>query len=196
MRICWTVILMCFVVFSSGNSSEVAPQIIYGTYLGRHKECATAIAVDGFGNAYVAGRTPSPDFQGEDAPLSVSARMPGSLFVSARSGSTDFPVTRNAIYKRLEVRNDSILARLRAYDGEIQYATFVGGTRHPDASWYDDEATGVFANNNGDVYVTGCTVDDRLPVTAGALQAQRKGNALHIRAAYEIHCLAANHSGR
>jgi hypothetical protein len=103
--------------------------------------------------------------------------MPGSLFVSGRSGSTDFPVTRNAIHKRLEVRNDSILARLLAYDGKIQYATFLGGTRHPDASWYNDEATGVFANNNGDVYVTGCTVDDRLPVTAGALQVQRKGNA-------------------
>jgi hypothetical protein len=114
---------------------------------------------------------------GEDALLSVSARMPDSVFVSGRSGSRDFPVTRNAIYKRLEVRNDSILARLRAYDGEIQYATFVGGTRHPEASWYNDEATGVFANNNGDIYVTGCTVDDRLPVTAGALQAQRKGNA-------------------
>jgi hypothetical protein len=68
-------------------------------------------------------------------------------------------------------------ARRRTYDGEIQYATFVGGTRHPDANWYNDEAAGVFANNNGDVYITGCTVDDRLPVTAGALQAERKGNA-------------------
>jgi hypothetical protein len=27
------------------------------------------------------------------------------------------------------------------------------------------------------VYVTGCTVDDRLPVTPGAFEAQRKGNA-------------------
>jgi hypothetical protein len=114
---------------------------------------------------------------GEDALPSVSARMPDSVFLSGRSGSRDFPVTRNAIYKRLEVRNDSILARLRASDGEIQYATFVGGTRRPEASWYNDEATGVFANNNGDVYVTGCTADDRLPVTAGALQAQGKGNA-------------------
>ena len=114
---------------------------------------------------------------GEDALLSVSARMPASLFVSGRIGSTDFPATRNAIYRHLEVRNDSILARLRGYDGEIQYATFVGGTRHPDANWYQDQATGVFANNNGEVYVTGCTVDDRLPVAPGALQAQRKGNA-------------------
>jgi hypothetical protein len=71
----------------------------------------------------------------------------------------------------------SILAQLPAYDAEIQCATFVGGTRHPDANCYNHQATGVFAKNNGDVYVTGCTVDERLPVTPGALQAQRKGNA-------------------
>src|SRR6266851_2196617 len=182
---------------------------------GSGDESLTSMDIDAHGDIYAVGTTDSPNFpvkgartrdvdsgfvlkingrkfgegpagvvwsrriggHGEDALLSVSARMPDSVFVSGRSGSRDFPVTRNAIYKRLEVRNDSILARLRAYDGEIQYATFVGGTRHPEASWYNDEATGVFAKNNGDVYVTGCTVDDRLPVTAGALQAQRKGNA-------------------
>jgi hypothetical protein len=37
-------------------------QIIYGTYLGgRDKECATALGVDNSGNAYVVGRTPSPN---------------------------------------------------------------------------------------------------------------------------------------
>jgi hypothetical protein len=63
MRVCAIVVLTCFVAFGGSNSSEVAPQIIDSTYLrGRHKECATAIAVAGFGNPYVAGRTPSPDF--------------------------------------------------------------------------------------------------------------------------------------
>src|SRR4029077_13743567 len=61
---------------------------------------------------------------GEDALLSVSAGLPGSIFVSGRSGSTDFPTTERAVYRHLEVRDDSILARLRAYDGQIQYATF------------------------------------------------------------------------
>jgi hypothetical protein len=52
--------LFCLVVSSGkGRPTEVAPQVIYGTYLGgRHKECATAIAVDGNSNAYVVGRTP------------------------------------------------------------------------------------------------------------------------------------------
>lgn len=114
---------------------------------------------------------------GEDALLSVSAGMPGSIFVSGRSGSSDFPTTKGAFFGRLEVENDSILVRLRASDGQIQFSTFVGGTQQQNVSWYNDEATGVFANNKGDVFVTGCTLDHRLPVTANALHPQPRGNA-------------------
>ena len=114
---------------------------------------------------------------GDDALLSVSAGMPGSVFLSGRSGSKDFPTTKTAIYRRLEAENDSTLIQLRASDGQIQFATFIGGTRRPNASWYNDEATGTFANTNGDVYVTGCTLDDRLPVSNGALQPRPKGNS-------------------
>src|SRR6266480_3348548 len=114
---------------------------------------------------------------GEDALLSVSAGLPGSIFVSGRSGSTDFPTTERAIYRHLEARNDSMLAELCAYDGRIRFATFIGGTRHQNANWYNDEATGVFANARGDVYVTGFTLDNRFPVTPNALQTQPAGNA-------------------
>jgi hypothetical protein len=113
---------------------------------------------------------------GDDALLSVSAGMPDSIFVSGRSGSKDFPTTKTAIYRRLEAENDSTLIRLRASDGRIQFATFVGGTRRQNVSWYNDMATGVFANARGDVYVTGGTLDDRLPATRGALQPRSKGN--------------------
>jgi hypothetical protein len=114
---------------------------------------------------------------GDDGLLSVSAGMPHSIFVSGRSGSKDFPTTKTAIYPRLEAENDSILIQLRASDGHVRYATFVGGTRQPHASWYNDEATGVLANTDGDVYVTGCTLDDRLPVSTSALQPRPKGNS-------------------
>lgn len=114
---------------------------------------------------------------GDDALLSVSAGLRGAIFVSGRSGSTDFPTTERAIYRHLEAQNDSTLAELRAYDGRIQFATFVGGTRHQNASWYNDEATGVLANAKGDVYLTGCTLDDRLPVSPKALQPRPAGNA-------------------
>ena len=114
---------------------------------------------------------------GDDALLSVSATMPHSIFVSGRSGSKDFPTTRRAFYGRLEADNDSTLIQLRASDGQVQFATFIGGIRQPHASWYNDEATAVFVNTDGDVYVTGCTLDDRLPVSTDALQPRPKGNS-------------------
>jgi hypothetical protein len=114
---------------------------------------------------------------GDDALLAVSAGMQGSVFVSGRSGSKDLPTTPGAFYRHLAAAdNDSILARFRALDGRLQFATFIGGTRLP-ASWYNDDATGVVANTNGDVYVTGCSLDDRVPVSVGALQPHPKGNS-------------------
>jgi hypothetical protein len=113
---------------------------------------------------------------GRDALLSVSAGTDDSIFVAGRSGSKDFSTTPAAIYRGLEADNDSILLRLSASDGRITFASFLGGSwKH--VSWYNDEATGVVATASGDVYVTGCTIDHRLPVTRGAFQTWPKGNS-------------------
>ncbi len=92
---------------------------------------------------------------------SVSEGFQGSIFVWGRSGSTDFPTTDGAICRYWQTRSDSTLAELRAYDSRIQFATFVGGSRRQNAHWYSKEATGVLASPSGDVYVTGCTLDNR-----------------------------------
>lgn len=110
---------------------------------------------------------------GDDALLSISAGMPRSIFVVGQSASEDFPTTSGAIYGRLEASTEPTLIRLGASDGRIQFATFVGG-RHKPASWYNDYANGVFADANGDVYVAGGTLDDRLPVSPGAVQPRPK----------------------
>jgi Beta-propeller repeat len=110
MRLCCIVVLACFVVLGSSNSCEVAPQIVYGTYLGgRHKECATAIAVDGFGNAYVAGRTPSPDF----------------------------PVTAGAFSTTTNVNNDDwtgFVSKISEHGDQLLYSTFLGGNYRSSAN--------------------------------------------------------------
>jgi Beta-propeller repeat len=104
------VVLTCFVVFGRSNSREVAPQIVYGTYLGgRQKECATAIAVDGFGNAYVAGRTPWPDF----------------------------PVTAGAFSTATNVNNDDrtgFVSKISEYGDQLLYSTFLGGSYRSSAN--------------------------------------------------------------
>jgi hypothetical protein len=107
---CCIVVLTCFVLFGSSNSREVAPQIVYGTYLGgRHKECATAIAVDGFGNAYVAGRTPSPDF----------------------------PVTAGSFSTTTNVNNDDwtgFVSKISEHGDQLLYSTFLGGNYRSSAN--------------------------------------------------------------
>jgi hypothetical protein len=56
-------IVLALLLVVSIDAAETAPRLVYGTYLGgRDKECATGIAVDRSGDAYVVGRTPSPDF--------------------------------------------------------------------------------------------------------------------------------------
>jgi hypothetical protein len=71
---------------------------------------------------------------GHDALLSVSARMPRSIFLSSRSRSEDFPTTKTAFYGRLEAENDSTLIQLWVSDGQVRFATFVRGARQPHAS--------------------------------------------------------------
>jgi Beta-propeller repeat len=72
------------------NTADTAPQLVYGTYLGgRDKECATGIAVDRSGAAYIVGRTPSPDFPGTSGAFSTTTRVDNNDwtgFVSKISG--------------------------------------------------------------------------------------------------------------
>src|SRR6266852_7210134 len=111
MRVWWFVAPVCFVLsVNTSAPSEVAPHIIYGIYLGgRHKECATAIAVDGSGSAYVVGRTPSPDFP-------VTA---GAFSVTASVNNVDW----TGFVSKISERGDQLL-----------YSTFLGGNYRSSAN--------------------------------------------------------------
>jgi Beta-propeller repeat len=112
----------------------------------------------------------------DDALLAVSAGMSGSVFLAGRSSSPDFPTTPGAFHHHLSAQNDSVLVRLRSSDGQLRFATFLGGTTVATADWHNDAATGILADSSGNVYVSGYSIDDRLPVTPGAPQPKRKGN--------------------
>lgn len=114
---------------------------------------------------------------GEDALLAITMGLGSSVLVAGRSGSADFPTTSNAIHPRLMAQNDSVLVKLRATDGNIEYATFVGGTQVKDASWYNDEATSLHATPKGDLFLTGCTLGGRLKVSTSAFQPRPAGNS-------------------
>jgi hypothetical protein len=80
------------------------PSVAYGTYIGgRHKDVATALAVDAAGNAWVVGNTPSPDF----------------------------PVTKGAFKPQTFVNNDDSVGfatELSPAGDRFVYSTYIGGS--------------------------------------------------------------------
>lgn len=88
----------------SSDAANIAPQLVYGTYLGgRNKECATGIAVDRSGAAYIVGRTPSPDF-----PVT-----PGAFSTTTHVDNNDW----TGFVSKISERGDHLL-----------YSSFLGGS--------------------------------------------------------------------
>jgi hypothetical protein len=88
--------------YDSRKSIVVDPMLSYATYLGGSaNDSARAIAIDGSGNAYIAGETISTNFPTAGSPP----------YQSARSGSTD-----------------AFVAKLNASGTALLYSTYLGGS--------------------------------------------------------------------
>ena len=110
-------------------------QIVWSTQLGGvDMDAATAVTVDKLGNAYVVGRTGSPDFPTVNA-------MQNSLSGHACTG---------------EPCHDAFVTKL-SKDGRIVWSTYFGGT-------LNEEALGVAVDKKSNVYLTGVTDSFDLPV--------------------------------
>jgi hypothetical protein len=109
--------MLCLFVVAV-ESAGVAPEVIYGTYVGgRHKECATGLAVDRGGNAYIVGRTPS----------------------------RDFPVTSGAFSTATSVNNDDwtgFVSKVNDRGTRLLYSSFVGGNFRSSANAVVVDANG------------------------------------------------------
>lgn len=116
--------------------------LVYSTYLGGSgTDVANAIAVDGQGNAYVAGSTTSSDF-----PVTSGAFQKSAAFlVNGLSQSHAF------------------VAKLNPAGTALVYCTFLAGSG-------SDSAQAIAVDAAGNAYVTGQTSALDFPVTAGALE--------------------------
>jgi hypothetical protein len=140
---------------SKMNASGSA--LVYSTYLGgSDTDGASAIAVDSFGNAYVAGYTNSADFPTVN-PLQAS--IDGGK--SCPSGLVGPPTTCN----------DAFVAKLNASGSALVYSTFLGGA-------FDDEAYGVAVDSSGNAYVVGVTASTDFP-TVNPVQATNNAGLPH-----------------
>ena len=112
--------------------------MVYSTYFGgTNYDVGKSIAVDGAGDAYVAGFT----------------------------DSTNFPTTTNALQivlggsTNLIVVNNAFVAKFGPSGTNLIYSTFLGGTN-------SDQAFGIAVDAAGNAYVTGGTTSPNFPNTA------------------------------
>jgi Beta-propeller repeat/Abnormal spindle-like microcephaly-assoc'd, ASPM-SPD-2-Hydin len=131
--------------------------LVYSGFLGTYQnDVATAIALDGNGNAYVTGETGPP--AAVTVVLIPPAEPPGP-----------FPTTAGAFQSNFGGATDAFVAKIDATGSELLYSSFLGGTG-------EDVGYGIASDTSANAYVTGLTYSPDLPVTAAtALQSSYAG---------------------
>lgn len=130
----------------------IDPVLAYSTYLdgtvgGRDE--GSAIAADSSGSVYVTGRTNSDDFPTTTG--AFQATFVGSSCYNYVFGANNLPVVTVTFNC-----NDVFITKLNPSGTSIVYSTYLGGTS-------DDGATGIAVDSAGAAYVTGNTDSTDFP---------------------------------
>jgi hypothetical protein len=128
--------------------------LVYSSYLGGSGfqveypgDAANAIAVDAAGNAYVAGRSYSPDF-----PVTQGA----------------FQTTNNCAANECA---NAFITKLNPAGTALVYSTYLGGNGGNRVGYMGDVGTAIALDAQGHAYLTGQAGSSNFPVTSGAYQA-------------------------
>ena len=103
---------------------------------------------------------------GSDNTLGSVVDGTGSLYVTGRTDSTDFPPTVNAIQASLDGTSDAYVVQLNAAGSAIDFGTYLGGAGL-------DYGTGIGLDGSGSIYIAGGTdssdfpTQDPIQVTVG-----------------------------
>ncbi len=121
---------------------SLGTNLIYLTYLGGSgDDGVVGIALDGSGDAYVAGFTDSPNFPTKKAiyPTIAGTNYPPGYLV------------------------DAFVSELNPNGTNLLFSTYLGGSA-------SDGATGIALDSSNNIYVTGLTFSTNFPTTANAYQ--------------------------
>src|SRR5205814_4157857 len=124
-------------------------QMLYGTFLGGTTRVSNAlgIAVDGAGDAFVVGNTSCTDF-----PVTAGA------FQTTNHGPT-------APNGEQQPSGDMFVTKLSPDGTSLLYSTYVGG-----AADEGNNGGAIAIDGSGNAYITGDTMSDDYPTTAGSFQ--------------------------
>ncbi len=149
---------------SSAFVTKLSPAgnaLVYSTFLGNAGTVGYAIAVDGSGNAYVAGTSP--------ATLCAGAGIPTW---------NCFPTTAGALQADGRSGDDQAYAFVTVFDptgSGLRYSTLYGdknqiGTSGNLHSVFPAVGTAIAVDSAGNFYLAGQTEDGQLPTTSGSYQ--------------------------
>jgi hypothetical protein len=93
--------------------------------------------------------------------LAVHAVEGGGVLVCGETESSDFPTSANAYDRTLNVIKDVFIARFDDELSTLEASTLFGGSKL-------DEALDVELSASGEIFITGYTESEDLPVTAGS----------------------------
>src|SRR5262245_47110567 len=105
-----------------------------------------------------------------DSGQSIALDAAGAIYVMGQTGSTNFPVTAQALKKSSAAQQgDIFVTKLNPAGTELVYSTYLGS----DGGL--DEGYGLAVDAAGAVYLTGRTYSANFPVTSGAAQTSLSG---------------------
>ncbi len=145
----------CESYYSDTFITELNPTgtgLLYSTYLGGNSyDEGNGIAVDGNGNAYVAGWTESPDFPTTSSAFRTT--YPGCPYQDCGA---------------------AFVAKLNSSGTGLLYSTYLGGSGSVSCGYgctgTGDYAASIAVDSNGNAFVTGQATSSDFPLTSGAYQ--------------------------
>jgi uncharacterized protein (TIGR03437 family) len=157
-------------------------RFVYSTYLPDAVWSVSAIAIDGQGNAYLAGQSAvghiyvlklsangsafaynvSLAGSNQGAADAIAADSFGNAIVVGHTSSPDFPVSAGAVQNHLAGTQNVFVTKLSP-NGTVLFSTYLGGSGA-------DAPTAVKIDAAGNIYVAGQTSSADFPTTPGSLQ--------------------------
>lgn len=104
----------------------------------------------------------------EDWSSGLFLEADGSVYLTGRTWSADFPTTPDALSATLNGGRDGFIAHLGADGSHLRYATYFGGS-----NWDDSLA---IAGHEGVLYLTGATRSPDFPISENAYDADLNGD--------------------
>jgi hypothetical protein len=111
--------------------------------------------------------------QGGDIHGALAVDPTGQTYITGYTASVDFPVLAAVQSEKHGGGDDAFVMKLDASGGSILFSTFLGGGN-------DDQGNGITVDVAGDVYVSGRTLSDDFPVTAGVLQGELSNECCNV----------------